>query len=308
MRASPGPVAAIAPDRNVRLDGPALDRFPRWGVMRPAERMEVHVHEPIGYQIHYKVPQWVLIYSYTGVTMRNAFGDAPLSDGQLTRGAACLLPPGMRVRIAPNAPHAFLSVAVPQDRFAPIADAAATPGGWSARHTVLKADPALAALAGEIRRAMIEDTSVAERYLAAICEAMATRFVTTGLVTPEPDGKSGERLAPAMAKRLAQEIERHLDGPIRVTDLAETAALSRAHFSRAFAASFGESPGRYILARRLARARDLLGRTGLTITEIALECGFADHAHFSTMFRKEVGLAPRAFRRAEALRRETGQG
>jgi AraC family transcriptional regulator len=89
--------------------------------------------------------------------------------------------------------------------------------------------------------------------------------------------------------------------PSRDRSLAELAALvglSPTHFARAFKRSFGESPGRYQLRRRIERAKALLADPTRSVTEIALACGFEFPGNFSAAFRKLTGVAPSEFRRA----------
>ena len=74
--------------------------------------------------------------------------------------------------------------------------------------------------------------------------------------------------------------------------------LSPAHFSRAFRTSFGCSPLEYVTRRRMERAQGLMLSTDIPLSQIALDCGFADQAHFSRLFRRVVGESPRVWRRA----------
>lgn len=95
------------------------------------------------------------------------------------------------------------------------------------------------------------------------------------------------------AKDLAD--ARHAE-PIRVADMAEAARLSPAHFSRAFQATFGESPHRYLLTRRLERAAALLRSTDRTVTDICFLVGLESVGSFTTSFRRMFGASPTAYR------------
>lgn len=90
-----------------------------------------------------------------------------------------------------------------------------------------------------------------------------------------------------------------LDGlseTLEVTELARACALSRSHFSRAFKCSTGLSPQDWIRCQRIARAKQLIQETDLTLTQISLECGFCDQAHFCHMFTRSEGINPFAWR------------
>jgi AraC family transcriptional regulator len=104
-------------------------------------------------------------------------------------------------------------------------------------------------------------------------------------------------LAPWQAKRLKSYIDDKLDSSIRATELAGVVQLSRSHFCRVFRQTFGESPLRFIMQRRICRAQELMLASRLPLSQVALECGMSDHAHFCRTFRKIVGVTPKAWRR-----------
>lgn len=83
---------------------------------------------------------------------------------------------------------------------------------------------------------------------------------------------------------------------ISVVDMAKEAGLSRAHFSREFARTFGESPHRYLLTRRLERAAALLRRTDRTVADICFLVGLSSVGSFTTSFTRVFGCSPTAYR------------
>ncbi|MGN6217300.1 MAG: helix-turn-helix transcriptional regulator [Solirubrobacterales bacterium] len=86
--------------------------------------------------------------------------------------------------------------------------------------------------------------------------------------------------------------------PLGVDDLARAAGLSKAHFSREFRRTFGESPYVYLLTRRLERAAALLRNTDHTVAEICLEVGLQGVGSFTTSFKRMYGMTPTAYREA----------
>ena len=106
-------------------------------------------------------------------------------------------------------------------------------------------------------------------------------------------------LAPWQASRAAAHVERELEATIRVIDMARAARLSASYFSRAFKATFGLSPQKYVVERRLSRARRIMLTTDEPLCAIAAACGFSDQAHLSRVFRRRVGAPPSAWRRQQ---------
>src|ERR1700712_5494979 len=84
--------------------------------------------------------------------------------------------------------------------------------------------------------------------------------------------------------------------PLDVDDLAAAAGLSRAHFSREFRRTFGESPHAYLLTRRLERAATLLRTTDNSVAEICLAVGLTSVGSFTTSFRRMCGQTPTQYR------------
>ena len=103
-------------------------------------------------------------------------------------------------------------------------------------------------------------------------------------------------LAPWRENLVKQLILDGLSDTLEVTELARACALSRSHFSRAFKCSTGVSPQDWIRCQRINKAKQLIRDTDLTLTQISLECGFCDQAHFCHIFTRSEGINPFAWR------------
>ena len=84
--------------------------------------------------------------------------------------------------------------------------------------------------------------------------------------------------------------------PLTVADLARSAGLSQAHFSREFRRAFGESPHVYLLTRRLERAAAMLRMTDRTVADICTDVGLSSLGSFTTTFTRVYGKSPTAYR------------
>jgi transcriptional regulator of acetoin/glycerol metabolism len=105
-------------------------------------------------------------------------------------------------------------------------------------------------------------------------------------------------LSPGALRRVREYVDAHMHENLDVGTLALHAGISRYHFFRAFKASVGMPPHRYVLEQRVRRAAELIERSEQPLTSIALSLGFADQSHFSRSFHALVGLTPSQFRRA----------
>jgi AraC-like DNA-binding protein len=84
--------------------------------------------------------------------------------------------------------------------------------------------------------------------------------------------------------------------PLGVEDLARAAGLSRAHFSREFRRTFGETPHAYLLTRRLERAAAMLRMTDNSVAEICFAVGLQSVGSFTSSFTRTYGVSPTAYR------------
>ena len=97
-------------------------------------------------------------------------------------------------------------------------------------------------------------------------------------------------------RRARDRMDREYAKPLDVPALARTALMSTAHFSRRFREAYGETPYSYLMTRRIERAKALLRRGDMTVTEACFEVGCSSLGSFSTRFTEIVGETPSAFR------------
>ncbi|WP_264201542.1 helix-turn-helix transcriptional regulator [Streptomyces antimicrobicus] len=91
-------------------------------------------------------------------------------------------------------------------------------------------------------------------------------------------------------------MDRDYAEPLDVPALAREALMSPGHFSRSFRAAYGETPYSYLMTRRIERAKALLRRGDLTVTEVCFAVGCTSLGSFSSRFRELVGESPSAYR------------
>jgi AraC family transcriptional regulator len=130
------------------------------------------------------------------------------------------------------------------------------------------------------------------------------------IAVPQPSA-SRDRGAPRRArgssplpawrlKRTFAHIEANLSETVTLADLARAAGLTRMHFAAQFRAATGVRPHEFLLRRRIERAQELMQRSNDTLVAIALDVGFQTQAHFTTVFKRFVGVTPQRWRRANA--------
>jgi transcriptional regulator GlxA family with amidase domain len=108
---------------------------------------------------------------------------------------------------------------------------------------------------------------------------------------------AGRGLAPWQVELTVRHLLRDLGADPSVTELADLCGLSRGHFAKAFKASLGLSPHRWLVHQRVFRAAEMLEQSGESVSAIALACGFSDQSHLTRMFHALVGASPADWRR-----------
>jgi len=133
-----------------------------------------------------------------------------------------------------------------------------------------------------------------EQLLSSITIALSTYAAQKNkfqLQESQETAKSSYRL-----KSTITYIHQHLDQNINLEMLAGAIGMNPSYFCRLFQQEIGCSPYRYIIQQRIEKAKILLKQRDLPISDIALQCGFANHSHLDRHFLKITGITPKVFR------------
>ncbi|HRC63152.1 MAG TPA: helix-turn-helix transcriptional regulator [Dehalococcoidia bacterium] len=99
-----------------------------------------------------------------------------------------------------------------------------------------------------------------------------------------------------LLRRARDQMDRDYAQPLDVPALARTALMSPAHFSRRFREAYSETPYSYLMTRRIERAKALLRRGDLPVTDVCFAVGCTSLGSFSARFTDLVGETPSAYR------------
>jgi AraC-like DNA-binding protein len=100
----------------------------------------------------------------------------------------------------------------------------------------------------------------------------------------------------AHLRRARDLMDREYASPLDVDAIARTALMSTAHFARQFRAAYGETPYAYLMTRRIERAKALLRRGDMSVTDVCMAVGCSSLGSFSARFTELVGETPTAYR------------
>ena len=133
-------------------------------------------------------------------------------------------------------------------------------------------------------------------YGESLGKALGTYLVQRfGVFAPKLEQYRGG-LPKSRLNRVREYIEQNLENNVSLAALAEVAGISLYHFAKAFKQSTGATPHQYVLARKIDRAKELLGDPDRNVLEASARTGFNDQIHVTKIFRRVVGVTPTEFR------------
>jgi len=105
-------------------------------------------------------------------------------------------------------------------------------------------------------------------------------------------------LAPWQEQRAREFLLANIKRGVALKEVARECGLSVGYFSHAFRRTLGVAPHQWLIEQRVALSKEKLRDDGLSLSDVAIECGFSDLSHLTRVFRQAVGVSPGAWRRA----------
>jgi AraC family transcriptional regulator len=244
---------------------------------------------------------FIIAYHSAGSRRVRAACSGPWSDTTSVPGLISVIPPGRRVEYRIDGHVSFCSVHVPRSLLNGLLTSAflGTPSFRFAFEDAF-ARNCIEILLNQARSETYCNFpyvhSVTRALILHLMEAFRTTGPSGGLPDHEKLRASGLKL-----DAMLDFIESSLGEPLTLDDLADKVDVSRAHFVRRFRAVTGMSPHRYLILRRIERAKQLLSHSSISLADIALQVGFSSQSHFSQAFHTATGHTPSQFRLAQLL-------
>jgi AraC family transcriptional regulator len=211
-----------------------------------------------------------------------------------------VVPPDFATTIVMDEAHRAEVVAIPFAKLTALlgdhgSDALPADGDFGPLHCGVWSDEAV----GRVVDALFDEARSGNPHGALGADGLVLQLVgrLVSLRNNPPRTASRGGLARWQERLVCAFLEDNLGRDVALVELARLVDLSPSHFSRAFARSTGRPPHRYLLERRIERAKDMLATGELSITDIALACGFSTSQHFAATFRAKVGVRPSQWRK-----------
>lgn len=278
-RVLPTPTLVSSPTKHQGILVTQYDRIP--------------AHEVPEYQpLHHVVAVWGM---QSQAKLETKFDDRYRWEGMFGQGAAGVIPAGMKHWAVWDRPIA-LTVLFLHPMFVQQIASDLVMGDrieLIPKHDTN--DPSLTQLSLLLKTDLEEGHSSGLLYRESLATAFGARLLkhhaVCRIATPSMSGLSSQRL-----QMLLDYIHESLGQEIGLTDLAKLVDMSKYHLCRVFKHQMGMSLHQYVIQQRVERAKQLLKHRGMTIADIAQDCGFSSHSHLTRHFKRLVGVTPQVAR------------
>ena len=158
-------------------------------------------------------------------------------------------------------------------------------------------DPLLAQIGFALWRELEQRAPAGNLYAQTAAQMLAIHllrhYTTKNVSIEEPKGQ----LTSQQMRQVVDFVQAHLDQHLSLEELARQTGFSPYYFARLFRLTTGVSPHEFVLRQRVERAQLLLKEREVSLAQVATACGFADQSHLTQIFKRHVGLTPRAYQR-----------
>jgi AraC family transcriptional regulator len=214
------------------------------------------------------------------------------------KGTIAIIPADVMHRAASlNKQLNFITLSMSQNLFNQAAQDWASPDVFQPiPHTAHLEDPLIMGI-GLALKAEMESGYIGGRLYEESLATAITVHLLRHYCNHKPKTKSySNGLSSSKLRSALDYIQDNLDQSLSLDELARQVGISQYYFCSLFKQSVGVSPWQYVIERRIERAKELLRTSEMSLSEIALLCGFANQNHLNRHFRKLVGVTPKAYR------------
>ncbi|GCE15520.1 AraC family transcriptional regulator [Tengunoibacter tsumagoiensis] len=245
----------------------------------------------------------LILFRGGGMRLEQRCSDGPWRGGKVQQGDLLLRAEGeepyeVRWKSFSEQPTRTLHVHLKQELLRRVSEEVADYDGAkvSLRSRPGFQDPLLSQIGFALWQELEEPSSAGKLYAQTAAQMLAVHLLRRYAAVGKGWEESGRGLTRPQMQRVADFVQAHLEQEISLEELAGQAGFSIYHFARLFRETTGESPHQFVVRQRIERAQTLLKKGEMALAQVALEVGFANQSHLTRVFKRQVGVTPRAYR------------
>ena len=257
----------------------------QWGGM--AARV---VHASAGLHAGGAFPDHRVIFYTAGPTQTECACDGMVQRRLQIPADFDLVPAGFDGSWEDEAPTAMVSIRLTPELMAQVAEDLGAPGGRAELAPKLGArDPLVEHIVRALTAELDAPAPVGRLYADSLAVALASRLIQGFSMTR---WRSRQTLSKPQLRRLVDYVEANLEAELTLAELAIVTGVSVPHLTTLFRRTMGQSVHRYVVERRVQRARSLLLAGECSVAQVALETGFAHQSHLARWMKRMLGVTP----------------
>ena len=287
------------PERRVPLDGDPVRQLPNWGTRITTENFIAEWNPPGSYEVNVVLPWPAVKFVATRGRGVRALDSDRLTRVRATAGASDIVPADCGYRAI--AEVGWFGVVLFRPEFlARLAGDGGSNAADALAPVSVDFDADFVTLSRHYKNAFSRSDGGSLLHLEAVVALMGVHVLKHASSTTNRHVGATPPRAAREVRQAVRYIDAGLAGRLSLSEMASVAGMGIHEFSRRFKTVVGTSPHRYVLTRRVARARELLATTDRSIADIAYAVGFSSQSHMTDTFRRLLGTTPGRYRRDAA--------
>lgn len=216
--------------------------------------------------------------------------------GTQKRGNICVLPSGLQHQAALEGRSEHLALYVDPSLITKAAAEARLSGSIEIAERYTRADRVISSIGMALLEELDSEGLSGRLYAESLGNVLAVHLLRHyAISTAQPLTFTGG-LSASRLRQVTDFIADNYSKDLKLNELAQVAGMSSFHFAREFKRTTGTTPHQYLIKFRVERAKALLAKNELPLTEVGLRSGFSHQSHFTRLFRRITGTTPHSYR------------
>ena len=216
--------------------------------------------------------------------------------GTRKRGNICVLPAGLEHQAALEGDSEHLALYIDPLLIAKAASDSQAAGNFEIAERYTRSDKVISSIAMALLGELNSEGLSGRLYGESLANVLAVHLLRYYAITTSRPVTFTGGLSATKLRQVTDYIGDNYSRDLKLAELAQVAGMSSFHFAREFKRTTGITPHQYLINHRVERAKAMLAKPNLPLTEVSLRSGFSHQSHFTRLFRRITGTTPHSYR------------